>query len=141
LSWVLWAVILVAQNFAFTFVSRARNSGSIGRHAFASVFSNGVWFLGQTILFRKMLDLMTGKLGVWMAVLTAVFYTACTMAGSLLAHLHALRSEKGDSAVGASRKYAQIPAEEWAWLWTAVAEMQTTVSKLSGWSRRRGEEA
>jgi hypothetical protein len=114
MSWFIWAVILAAQNFSGTFVSRARNSGSLGRHAVASIFSNGVWFLSQTILLGTMLDRMTGKLGLWAAVQTAVFYTAFTMLGSLLAHFHALRSERGKSAVGASKNYVQITPGEWA---------------------------
>ena len=43
--WLLWAVNLLAQNFCFTFVSRARNSGSLKRHVVAAIASNGVWML------------------------------------------------------------------------------------------------
>jgi hypothetical protein len=41
---ILWFLLLVLQNAAFTWVSRARNSGSIGYHAIAAVFSNGIPF-------------------------------------------------------------------------------------------------
>jgi hypothetical protein len=113
MTWVIWAIILMVQNFAFTFVSRARNSGSIQRHMFASIFSNGVWFVSQMIIFQKLFKLMMGEQGWAMGVFTAFFYTTFTMAGSLLAHYHALRTEKGKTAVGANLKYAQIPKEEY----------------------------
>ncbi len=57
---------------------------------------------------------MTGKYGVPLAIFTSLYYTAFTMIGSLLAHYWSLKSEKGKSAVGASKKYAQITTEEWA---------------------------
>lgn len=115
--WILWALALVAQNFAFTFVSRARNSGSLRRHMIASIFSNGIWFVQFAIIMdmvRQFTDLLKGGEGMGLAIYTGVFYTAFTMCGALLAHYWALRSEKGKSAVGASVKYAQIPVQEWA---------------------------
>ena len=113
LEWALWAVILIVQNFSFTYVSRARNSGSLMRHMKASVFSNGVWFFSQMIIFGKLYKYMTGEYGFPMAMFTALFYTVFTMGGSLFAHWHSMRSEKGKAAVGASKHYAQIPVQEW----------------------------
>jgi hypothetical protein len=51
-TWIIWAGVLLAQNFSFTFVSRARNSGSLKRHVIAALASNGVWFWGQGIVFQ-----------------------------------------------------------------------------------------
>lgn len=113
-SWVLWALVLIVQNYAFTYVSRARNSGSLTRHAIAAVFSNGVWFVSQLLIFSRMFDLMTGKSGMGMAIFTGTFYTVFTLTGSISAHYSALLTEKGRSAVGASKKYAQITQDEWA---------------------------
>lgn len=112
-SWLLWGAILIAQNFAFTFVSRARNSGSLRRHLIASVFSNGIWFLSQMFIFSRMFAMMTGRFGTWAAIGTGAYYTVFTILGSLAAHHFALKTEKGKTAVGSSKKYAQIPAEEW----------------------------
>lgn len=120
LSWLLWAPILLAQNFAFTFVSRARNSGSLKRHLVAGIFSNGVWFVSQLFIFSKMFKMMTGAYGVWMAIFTGLFYTLFTLTGSITAHYYSLQSEKGKTAVGANKKYAQIPVEEWNNVKTAV---------------------
>ena len=50
MSLVYWALLLVLQHAAFTWVSRARNSGSIGYHAIASVFSNGIFFTTNLML-------------------------------------------------------------------------------------------
>lgn len=112
-SWFVWGIILILQNFAFTFTSRARNSGSLKRHMVAGMFSNGVWFVSQLFIFSRMFDILTGKHGILAAVLTGLFYTGLTLTGSLLAHFWALHSEKGSSAVGSNKKYAQIPVEEW----------------------------
>lgn len=114
MSWALWAALLVAQNFAFTFVSRARNSGSLQRHVVAALGSNGIWFCSQVIIVSKMMDMLTGKAGLWVAIGTGLFYTAFTIIGSVLAHKVSLVTEKGKSAVGANSKYAQITKEEWA---------------------------
>jgi hypothetical protein len=111
--WILWALLLIAQNFAFTFVSRARNSGSIQRHAIAAVFSNGVYFINLMLAVSAFMGLLTGKFGWKLATLAAVWYTIWTVVGSLVAHWWALKTEKGKSAVGASKKYVQITKEEW----------------------------
>ncbi len=122
-EWALWAHVLIAQNFAFTFVSRARNSASIMRHIKAGFFSNGVWFASQAIIISKLFDYVQGKFGVTFAVATGLFYTLLTLTGSVLAHAFALKTEKGKSAVGANKKYAQIPCEEWAALKAEVARL------------------
>jgi hypothetical protein len=111
--YLFWAVLLVTQSFAFTFVSRARNSGSLSRHLIASVASNGIWFMSQMVIFKELFDFMTGKHGLLAAVGTAVFYTVFTAAGALIGHWWSLRSEKGNAAVGANKKYVQITTEEW----------------------------
>lgn len=112
-SWVVWAFILIAQNFAFTFVSRARNSGSLKRHLIAGFFSNGIWFTSQLLIFTEMFSMMAGKKGIWAAAFAGAYYTVFTLSGSLAAHFYALKTEKGKSAVGASSRYAQITPEQW----------------------------
>jgi len=112
--WFIWAINLLAQNFAFTFVSRARSSGSLKRHVIAAIFSNGVWILQIQILFGAMMDYLTGKHGLLPQIGVGLYYTTFTVCGSVLAHYWALRTEKGKAAVGANSKYAQITNEEWA---------------------------
>lgn len=114
IDWILWALVLLAQNFAFTYVSRARSSGSLMRHMKASFFSNGIWIFSQMILLGPMLSNLTGKNGLRLQVVTGLVYTASTMVGSIAAHYWALKTEKGKSAVGANKLYAQIPVAEWA---------------------------
>lgn len=95
-----WSLLLILQNAAFTWVSRARNSGSIGYHAIASVFSNGIFFTTNLMLIGSVVmrpDIPAGAL----AVLAAV-YVASTVAGSVLMHVVALRwLEAGKRKVGA----------------------------------------
>lgn len=112
-EWVVWAIVLILQNFAFTFVSRARNSGSVSRHAVAAVMSNGIWFAAQLMAVSAFMQIITGKFGWGMAVFAALFYTAFTVSGSILAHFIALRTEKGKGRVGANHKDAHITSAEW----------------------------
>lgn len=121
--WLLWPIALIWQNYAFTYVSRARNSGSLKRHAIASLQSNGVWFLQTLFAFTAFKHIMSGDYG-WPLIIAAVAtYTAFTMAGSLYAHFRALKKESGMAAVGANKKYAQIPIQEWETTKARVAQM------------------
>jgi hypothetical protein len=111
--WLTWAVVLLLQNISFTFNSRARNSASKVRHAIAAIFSNGVWFVSQLFAINTVTAILTGHLGLGLAILAGVFYTTFTVLGAMIAHTIALRTEKGKSAVGANSKYAQITTGEW----------------------------
>ena len=112
-SWAFWAHILLLQNWAFTFVSRARNSASLSRHLRAGFLSNFVWWVSQVIIFKKLWHYIQGKNGSLVAVAVGLYYTLFTLTGSLLAHAQSLKTERGKGAVGASKRYAQIPVEEW----------------------------
>lgn len=131
-SWVLWAVVLVFQNFAFTYVSRARNSGSLMRHMKAGFFSNGVWFASQTIILSKLMEYISGKHGIWFAVGTGLYYTAFTLTGSVLAHYSSMQSEKGKAAVGANKAYAQIPTKDWDDAKALLHNLSTVVHNMIG---------
>ncbi len=96
-----WAVILLAQNAAFTWVSRARNSGSIGYHGVASIFSNGVWFASQVIVIDQIRQALISH-DILRIVLTGAFYTLCTVIGSVSMHAFLMaKVEKGKRKVGA----------------------------------------
>jgi len=111
--WFIWALNLLAQNFMFTFVSRARNSGSLKRHVVAAIGSNGVWILQFQIMLGPMMDYLNGKHGPLAQVGVGAFYTFFTVAGSVVAHHWSLKNEAGNSAVGANKRYVQITREEW----------------------------
>jgi hypothetical protein len=96
---ILWFLLLVLQNAAFTWVSRARNSGSIGYHAIAAVFSNGIWFVSQFLLIS-----MVAKPGMPLEEITlyGIVYVLGTVIGSLLMHWISMRyMESGNRKVGA----------------------------------------
>lgn len=97
---IFWFLLLVVQNAAFTWVSRARNSGSYGYHAVAAVFSNGIWFVSQFLLIG-----MVAKPGMPMneAITLGMIYIAGTVTGSVLMHYVSVRwLEKGKRKVGAA---------------------------------------
>lgn len=94
-----WALLLVVQTAAFTWVSRARNSGSLLYHGVASVFSNGIWFVSQFILIVSVLkpDMPMRDL-----VLAGAIYIASTVTGALLMHWVSMKYlETGKRKVGA----------------------------------------
>lgn len=101
MSWILWAASLLLQNASFTWVSRARNSGSVGYHAIAAVGSNGIWFLNQFIV----IDFITKAIrshDLWIALRAGIFYTIFTVIGSVSMHYLLLKYvEKGKRKVGA----------------------------------------
>lgn len=99
MEWLTWGAILVAQNASFTLVSRARNSGSLGYHALASVASNGIWILSMYFVVDQ-LHAAKGHPLKMLAV--GLFYTACTVAGATFMHWFAMRHiERGARKVGA----------------------------------------
>jgi hypothetical protein len=98
IGFALWGLILFAQNASFTLVSRARNSGSIGYHALASVASNGIWILSMYFVVDKLHDAK----GDWARMLeVGLFYTAFTVAGATFMHWFSMTYlEKGKRKVG-----------------------------------------
>lgn len=94
--WI-WAALLVLQNATFTWVSRARNSGSDGYHALAAVFSNAIWFSATfgTIGIVQGAESWMAKAGL------LVIYTSTTVAGSVGAGAFLRRYiERGSRRVG-----------------------------------------
>jgi hypothetical protein len=87
----LWVVAALgfAQNLAFTFVSRGRNSGSLVYHMVASIFSNGIW-LGMFVVGVKI-----ASEAPTFPTEFAIVYVLSTMAGSVFAHWLARRVERG----------------------------------------------
>lgn len=99
MSLLYWALLLVVQNAAFTWVSRARNSGSYGYHAIAAVFSNGVWFVSQFLLISMVVKPGMPKSEI---IAMGLVYVAGTVTGSVLMHWISINwLEKGRRKVGA----------------------------------------
>lgn len=94
-----WFLLLILQSAAFTWVSRARNSGSYAYHAVASFFSNITWFGTQLLLidFLVMKDRTREEL-----LGTGLVYVTGMVCGSVLMHWVASRwLESGKRKVGA----------------------------------------
>jgi hypothetical protein len=100
-TWILWAGLLIMQNFSFTLVSRARNSGSYAWHAVAAVGSNGVWIVSQMILVVGIVRLMEDGTRLQQFGL-AFFYITFTVIGSIVGHWVSKNLiERGRRKVGA----------------------------------------
>lgn len=78
---ITWFFLLILQSAAFTWVSRARNSGSIGYAAVASMFSNSIWFVVQTLMISYVAkaSMPIGEIA-WLALV----YTAGTTIGGVI---------------------------------------------------------
>jgi hypothetical protein len=101
MKYVMWALLLLAQSASFTWVSRARNSGSYSYHATAALFSHGTWFVGQFVLVDEIVEII--RTGSWsQAALLGIFYTVCMLAGSIGMHWISIEwLERGRRKVGA----------------------------------------
>ncbi len=129
LFWLVWAIFLTWQNYAFTMVSRARNSGSLRRHVLAALQSNGVWFVQTLFVFSAFKGIIEGQYGLGLSLFAALYYTVFTMAGSIYSHYRALKKESGATAVGANAKYAQITVDEWKAAKTILLDYARTVAR------------
>jgi hypothetical protein len=123
MSWLSWGLLLLVQNISFTFVSRARNSASLGRHVVAAIFSNGIYMMSLVMALGPFNTYLTGGHGRGWQSFAILYYTLFTVAGSVLAHKFSLKTEKGKSAVGASAQYAQITNTEWETFKKIVASL------------------
>lgn len=85
MSWMVWAAVLLAQNFSSALMSRARMTSGLRYSAVASVFSNGTWFVAQFIAIDKITKFL-GKEAWWPVIGTAIFYVTFTVWGSVIAH-------------------------------------------------------
>lgn len=96
-EWLLWGCMLVLQSAAFTWTSRARASRSLGYHALASVFSNGIYVTGLYIVVGQFQKAHT--LGARVGI--CLFYTTCTVIGAVIMHYVSMRwMEYGARKIG-----------------------------------------
>lgn len=86
---------------SFTWISRARNSGSYAYHAVAATFSNGLWFITQFILIDNFVQI--AKNSDWRFGITlGLTYVAGTVSGSVFMHYLSVEYlERGKRIVGA----------------------------------------
>ena len=106
------------QNVSFTFVSRGRNSGSLGYHMIAAVFSNGIY---AVLLFTSIDIIANAKEATWLFL---TCYTLSTMSGSVFAHWLALRVERG--------KARNVQEDRVSLIEKTIVDMQSSLDKLAG---------
>lgn len=96
--YVLWSLLLIVQSASSTWVSRARNSSSLGYHAIATTSSNGIWFASQFILIGVVAkDIKSISEGLFLGAV----YTASTVVGSVSMHFVSMKYlERGKRRVG-----------------------------------------
>ena len=118
------------QNMVFTLVSRSRQSANVKRHFFASVGSNGIWFLTTFVLIIPQVLKSTAENGshLDMYILGGVYAVAtalgsCTMQKINLGDWYVpYLTEKGKDKVGANKDPEQRPI---SWL-----ELKETLDRM-----------
>jgi hypothetical protein len=96
MTWIFWALMLIAQQASATASSRTRNGRNLKAHALAAVFSNGVWIVNSFVAFDAWGKAKGDTLQVAMI---AAFYTAFAVAGSVgMHHLMIVAEDKKDNA-------------------------------------------
>ncbi len=97
------ALVVFVQNMAFTWSSRSRASGDPDYHRWASIASNGIWFVCQIFILQNVWSSITT--GDWVQVAIAgIVYTYATSEGSVLMMKLLLKHEKGTRRVGAYKE-------------------------------------
>lgn len=84
---IVWAILLMLQNAAFTWVSRSRNSTRISEHAMASVCSNGLFIIN--LWFS--VDYLRHAQGWSQRAMVAAFYIFFTTMGAVFMHWRLLK--------------------------------------------------
>ncbi len=101
MTWMFWWLVLFVQGGAFTWVSRARNSGSVGYASMAGVFSHGLWFAAQVFLVVNIVERATAGDLVGTGLI-GLFYITAMVAGQSVMMVVSMRwLEKGRRRVGA----------------------------------------
>lgn len=90
-DWLLWGILLIAQNASHTASSRAKNSTSLRYSASTGVLSNGIWFASLYITVGQM---TAAKGHPWQIVAVGLFYILMTVGGTVAAHWWLMRFEK-----------------------------------------------
>lgn len=98
-EWVLWAVLLFAQQFTFLFSGRAKASASLRYSLVAGLGSHSTWFFSNLLFVRSIIEFREAPL--WTKLAVCVFYVTFCSAGTQVAMRVARRIEKGAMRVGA----------------------------------------
>lgn len=85
MTWILWAMMLLAQQGSSTWTSRAKSQDNTKKLAVASFFGNLIWFVSQVIIVDNVSSALKSheyfRIGY-----TAFFYTFFCVGGNVLAH-------------------------------------------------------
>ena len=105
----LLAIVGFIQNMVFTLVSRSRQSADIKRHFYASLGSNGIWFLTTFVLIvpQVMKSIAEGGSLLDMTILGGTYAVATALGSCVMMKINLGQwyvpglTEKGKSQVGA----------------------------------------
>ena len=102
-------IVSFFQNMAFTWTSRSRNSGNPSYHRYASILSNGIWFLCSLFIWKQVWPILQKPINdfnlidISRLIITVLIYILSTTEGSVLMMKILLKKETGDKKVGYSK--------------------------------------
>jgi hypothetical protein len=89
-AYLIWGVLLIAQNFAHTISQRAKNQDRLWYTGIAGVFSNGIWILSNFFMVDEILR-VTKSGDAAQGAPVVIFYVACTTVGTVASQYCAVR--------------------------------------------------
>ena len=98
-EWVMWGLLLFAQQFTFLFSGRAKSSGSLTYSFISGLGSHSTWFFSNLYFVRSIIEFRDSPWPTKLAV--CLFYVTFAQAGTQIAMRIAKRIEKGNMRVGA----------------------------------------
>lgn len=86
-KYIFWALSLILQQFSHGISSRAKNSNRVIYNAFASIFSNGVWFFNFYVLATNAIE---KKGDILYLCFMGLYYIIFCVIGSVLSQVVAV---------------------------------------------------
>jgi hypothetical protein len=90
MSWLVWALVLLAQDCATTILSRAVNSRSLRWHTAAAIFANLIYVVGYLFLVDNLLEVLRSG-SILLALAVTIFYVTFATIGSVTSHYISMR--------------------------------------------------
>lgn len=87
IKYVVWALMLILQQFSHGISSRAKNSNKVFYNVLAAIFSNGVWFFNFYVLATNAIE---KKGDTYYLIYMGFFYIIFCVIGAVLSQIVAV---------------------------------------------------
>lgn len=91
MRYVIWGLLLIAQNFAHTISQRAKNQNNLWYTGVSGVFANGIWIGSNFFIVDEVVSVLRGSNVGFDAMKVITFYIICTTFGTVFSQYCAMR--------------------------------------------------